>query len=755
MPTKFQDPEQELANVIAYLERKRQVINTVSSVTPDTALAMSEYAAYFPTASPGIVRALAQGGVDPDHPAARFAITQDMLRKQFETGDYGGRLGTRKGSSRTSLPPEIRAAMDKAKRTGVYLEDSDLIIKPTDDTAQASFSPLVNAIYEATGKPVPFLDVATGTVRAFDPNYKDFMYGDPHNPGEYTLDPRTNELVEPGKDMDSEYWAIQAAALQTASQSSGHLSFATRASLAQHLMGASQMYGGLNQEELSAAAESDPSHADKYIKAGLDVGNVGSPTFFTRPLAMAFDAPLQEFQGLVRKTVGAINGEDINWLQSQSDLGVVLPRLARGQDIDLGTGFFVDPDSAVARERRAREAEAGQIGGHNITLGRLVASTVSEPDTKPFQIISGLTDGALQVADPSAYVLGKAKNISVAMNTFQPDEAAGTFRTFRNFFHGPTADSWLNRNTALIDRLAATRDPYEIAKLTNFKLPPDLTANLAGATTPYNIRGILDGAISKGRIRQPAELIPKKFFGVNPRDFWSAVSPKHNPYTLRLFQGMPSEVWDLEDQAQVARNAVRVLHNANAPESDIAAAYNLIARAKTKNGLRTAVMDVQTRVGGVLEHHGISDPDIRSYLTRTNQDTYTEHARGLVDDIGADVPVWEHMSVNGTITKIPGPHLTLEHISRYIHTPDLNEIRRLTSKYPFLTTSSSRDFVPVLKQVRRRLGYEKVVPTGELRLPFAFLDAAMSKVLKPMWLLRLAWPVRVVGEEQLRMSAAG
>ncbi len=777
MPNWFQDSTQEISDVIAYLERKRQVDNTVTTVTPDHALAMSEYAAYYPTATPGLVRSLAQAGVSPDHPAAQFAITQDMLRKSQEQGNWAGQFGV---PTRPTLPPnpvlgwiesfqntETRNLLDRAEKVGIYLPDADLLVKTpavtgkhADEDVKKLFYDLVGNINRSTDKPVPYLDAEKGKIYAFDPSI-DPTYASMYlsDAAEYEYDPRTRKPVEPGKEMDSEYWSITASAINAAMSSDGFRSTSADTALTKGLDTASSMYQSITQDELKTAAESDPQHPEKYYKAGLDPGSGGSIVpGLVRATAATFDAPVQELQGVVRKSTQSLRGEDVNWLESQSDLGVALPRLIRGQDVDLGSGFFVDPDSAVARERRSREAKNGQIGEHNITIGRLIASTITEPDTKPFQLISGLSDAAVQVyADPTALALGKAKNIATAMDTFQPDEAAGTFRTFRNFFHGPTADAWLNNNTDLIDTFTNIHDPYEIAKLTNFKLPPDLTANLAGSSTTYNTRGILDGAITHGRIRQPSQLAPRGFLGVkqSPRELWQALSPTHNPHSMRIFKEMPSEVWDLENQAQVARNAIRTLHNAHAPESDIRAAYNLVANAKTKNALRTAVMDVQTRVGGLLEHYGITDPEIRSALTRTNQETYVTHARGLVDDIGADIPTWEHMSVNGQITKVTGPHLPVEHISRYIHTPNLREVRRLTSEYPFLTASATRDFIPVLKQVRRRLGYEKVIPAGELRLPLAFLDAATYKVLKPMWLLRLAWPVRVVGEEQFRMASAG
>lgn len=797
MPRLFLDYDAELSSHIAWEERRRYVRQQSRSVSLDQARSMSEFAAYFPTASPGIIRGLAQSGYTPDHPVARFAITQDMLHKEFTTGSWSGQLGTQfhaplsasptplpgggspPPSDTTTVTPEERV-MKEAEAKGVYDPTTGLLVAPTDYMPSTSsddrpawnaFQALLDLAYKNSGKPVPFLTKG-GTVYAADPS-RERNANEITVSGymEYPISPETGERVpvetiEGRQQLQSaDYFAENAAVLRSLLDASNSHPLANEQQLEGAFSRLAAASHSSRESELTQGVENDPRHWQKYYEEarqqGINTGvfaDIGNPGAFTRPVAALFDAPLQEFQGLIRNTYAAAHGDKVDWLESQSDLGVIIPRLVRGQKVDVGSGFFVDPDSAVARERRAREAERGKIGNHNITLGRILANQVTEPDTKPFQLVSGLVDGAVQVADPTSYALGKASNVSKAIHTFEPAEVeAGAFRSFRKMVHGPTVESWLDANPRLVERLATDSTPYEIAKLTNFKVSPEITEALSRAATTDEVRNVIREAVNAQRITQTTQLRPTWPTRIQNswRESYRAFSPTHDPVATRFFQTMPSAVWDLEDPEQIARNTILHLKNARAPESDIADAYNLVARADTKTALRQAVMDVQSKVGGMLEHYGIADPAVRSWLTRTNHDTFMEHGRGLVDEIGSDVPTWEHMSVDGEVTQITGPHLPLEHISRYIHTPNIREIRRLTSTYPFLTARDTADFVPVLKQARRALGVTPKTPEGDLRLPFAFLDSVMSKVLKPLWLTRLAWPVRVIGEEQLRMSAAG
>lgn len=785
MPELFNDPTAIITTIERWQQRQSQIQATADSITPRQAVDMSRLSRMFPFVSPGVIRGLGQMGAGPDDAVTQFAITQEMLRNFSTRGDWSGQVGKiqRQAQHGTKSEPVAMSTSEKLKahffepstspanqslkferaqdllkkgeNEGVFDPNTQILVEPDfDDPSYKTFTNLQDIIFDLSQDAVPYL-AKDGKIRGYRPS--ESYVGDPE------LDVTTGEPLLPEDQPDPTILG----AYRNPSGIGGSLGYREDYGASERKAITSDIISQIFQ-----ASEANPNTAKtrenaiiQASQAGIDPrGVIGGITPAVRSTFMAFDAPIQEAQGQVRNIYGALHGEDVDWLQSQSDLGIVIGQIAKGQAVDVGSGFFVDPESAVARERYTREAERGKIGDHNITIGRILANTVTEPDTKPFQIISGLTDASAQIwADPTTYALGGAANISDARKSFTLEEnaleSAGIFKGVRAQFHGPTFQAWANKNTPLINFLSESTSAYDIAKKTNFKLEPDLTNLLANESDPTQIRNILDMSVNQGRILTTTQLNGTRLqrYHNNWDEFWRATTPSYNPRTIRATKMMPNQTLDLESPNQVAVNLVRSLQNAHAHEDDIRAVYNMVASAEGKNGLRAAVMESQARVGGLLDSYGIKDPEIRSFLTRVNVETYNEDLRGFTEEIGADTPPWEHMNMNGDIVKVPGAHLPLEHIGRYIHLPDQREVRRLTSKFNFLTAKGTD--IPVLTPLKIKAGIEEAANTKDIiglpRLPVAAADYLMSEYLKPMWLMRLAWPVRVIGEEQLRMAGAG
>lgn len=782
----FRDQDAEIANIERWSERRRQVQHTADSVTPEQLVNMRRLAQLFPTVSPGVVRGLGQAGFGPDDAPTQFAILQELMRNHSQTGTWSGQVGTQvrqpkhptytnpapkdsdeaRAFNSPANPVNKQAEMERAQQLikegetlGVFNPTTQFLVEPefgtgddpdTESKAHKVFARLQDTIYAISNSPVPYL-ARDGKVRGFTPlsgstgdreydmatgvNSLDEFRPDPTILGNYRNESGVGGSIGYKEDFGAGAQASSAqsviAQIFADSENNANIRRTAQAGVTQ------------SAQDVSAAGFSDPGSINPLVRGAF----------------MAFDAPLQEGTGLVRNIYGQFHGEDVDWLESQSDLGITLGQLAGGESVDLGTGFFVDPESAVARERRSREAERGQIGNHNLTVGRILANGVGlTPDSKPFAIVSGLTDMASAIAlDPTAYGLGKAGGIQQSRKMFTATDdlaTAGAFKGLRNVFHGPTFEAWANDNTKLIDRLAEIRSPYEIRKLTNGKLEPNLVARLAWNKKPENVRGILADAIDRGSILTTTELS-----GTRTQRFmhgWQKVSPVHTARTARILKMMPGQTLDLDNQAQVAENLLRVLDNAHASEETKEAIYNMAARATSRNGLRGAAIEAQGRVGGLLDQYGIHDPEVRSWLTRINVETYNEDLRGLIDETGADVPTWDSIAHDGKPLKVTSAHLPLEHISQYMHLPDQRAVRRLTTKFNFLTATGTE--VPILRRLKfDNVGKEvyQASKVGDLRLPLAAADFIMSDILKPAWLLRIAWPIRVIGEEQLRIASSG
>ena len=79
---------------------------------------------------------------------------------------------------------------------------------------------------------------------------------------------------------------------------------------------------------------------------------------------------------------------------ASTDLGALL------SGAESGDGFFIGEAAREQQERKAREYR-GTIDGEAFTFGRGIAQMWTQPDTKPYNIVSGLIDAAAAIAIPS------------------------------------------------------------------------------------------------------------------------------------------------------------------------------------------------------------------------------------------------------------------------------------------------------------------------------------------------------------------
>lgn len=464
----------------------------------------------------------------------------------------------------------------------------------------------------------------------------------------------------------------------------------------------------------AAQSVAGPSSGREYVQAGM----------------AALNAPVQEVQGLARAA--------ISWQAPsfQSDFAVMLAN----PDAPRGNGYFIDPESQVADLRRRREAGYGQIGGHNITAGRWLADSVLQldPDTRPYQVFSGLVDASVQVfADPSALALRSAGRSAEAARLFAaPDDAmqqAGVFsRALRPVFRPVSGRAWLNtdRGQRTLDWLAETGDSYEIWRRMNRRVSPEFAQRLADAPDATAVRSILEPELGTS--------IPR----VSTAAVTPAIGPMQALDVSRIRGQLPTRVIrDAWNQKEVAFEIEMQLRNANAPQEVISEAFAQAARAKGDPiKLNRAVHDTLSRVDGLLDTAGVKDPGLRRELTRQYENTHTAAQRSFDDLVGANTPNHTGVLVNGRQVTGVDTHLYVELAPRVLPMPDPRPIKRLTQDYPNIFGSHGRAFVNA---------------KGEARLPLAALEFFNNEIWKPLALMRVAWPVRVIAEEQLRMAAAG
>jgi hypothetical protein len=461
------------------------------------------------------------------------------------------------------------------------------------------------------------------------------------------------------------------------------------------------------------------------------------PTGFAAPAQALFktlDLPVQELQGQIRNLYGWAHGKDVDWTQPQSDL---LIELQTG--LDSGSGYFVDPESDVAKERHRREAERGQINGHNVTLGRWVADAAPfAADSKPWMMMSGLVDLGVQAADPSAAILGKAGKLGRGRALFaNPElyEKAGLWSGVRRSIAGPDALKFLDSKDGgrATEWLTNHTSPYEVWRGLNRKVNLDLATELADTRSLSETREILQRTLGP-YIREVSTV---KNLGdplANARAGLTDAARKGRPVEMPIRGPI-----DAADKDVVGHEIESWLYNVKGMEDEtVERTVSRVARATNTPELNAAIRDALRDANGILAKEGITDSVLRSELVRLHEQAYDEGSKRWIDVVTQQNQSDDIVNVGGEEVWDASAHLYLEHAPRRLTLPDARRIRRVQSRYRHLLTPQTGE------------------RAGQLRLPLAAIEAIQGEIWKPIALAtRIAWPVRVIGEEQIRMAVAG
>jgi hypothetical protein len=735
------NPFNEIRNIEAMMLRQRSTQTQVQQFTPTSAALYANYARDYPWMQPGVIRAASLAGYYPNNPdMVRVAATS--LAEGVATGRVTGNQRQRAAyqnpgqanivtsasdalPSRSNTPVGQEDPFAKYRNLG-FIDDEGMIREPEDarptyqgrdDDGKPIWKPSKPILYSQfkeflrlvgdnnRGKPFEFMG-ADDTPKRFHPKTGN------------------DEVLTRGSDIVS---ALPSSAIQQAG------GVPVLGSLVDRVQSVVEPAYQATQPALRVAGAAANYPIQEIQQAG-------------RNLRLAVKDVQEHGVGVLGQS-RLPSQDQMKFGGEATDIGIMGEQLLETGQVDSGSGFFVSPTSQVARERVRREAEAGQIGGHNITWGRWAASAITEPNTVPFDVMSGFVDFSIQIADPTAAGLGEAGRAKQAAKLFEaedildPHVAAGILgsRGRRPFVDFNTAQKVFDspRGARAVEDLTSTTSAYQIGKKLSqghldFKHDPALYDALSRTTQTSETRAILSDAISSGQVREVADLT--KSWGHGIGSTLRARMPRS-----RLFDKMPGDGVHLQDPIETVNHTMRAFRNVDAPETAIEEAVNKLSTARTKSGRRNTLMEVfGSGPNSLLANHGV-DPDVADQMLRIYGNTFNEMWRGIVDEIGTEVPTWEHVLANGEKTLIGGPHAIVELIEDWMPFPDSRALRELTSKFPNLTKK-----VP-----------EEGIVRFAVDLPPAAVDYFMQEVWKPLALFRGAWLVRVLGEGQMRIAADG
>lgn len=482
---------------------------------------------------------------------------------------------------------------------------------------------------------------------------------------------------------------------------------------------------GLGWHSFGEAVSAVGRTAGDVVEEVGDVAATGAKGI-TRIGTVALSAPLEEVQGLYRagyKTIadGGSFGSNLS-KAGGSTARLALGDLMDGKKVRLGTGLFAGHKEGELGAEQQRLARRLKVNGQWISVGRSIATVVSEPGTKPYQIMSGLVDGAIAIAgDPAALGLGKLAKLQKAKKAFLAQDA-GMLTGRRPMLLEEVTDQWLTGpvGSKVINYGAETTDAAEIWRTFGRKVPVSLVRDISKATSPDEVRDLIKSSVLEGKLRNKPTLEVRRSFD-----------------NVRMLQTMPGRAVDPNDADAVVRQMENFMRNAKLPEDTIKARLNSIIERSGEDN-RVAMFDEvnatmgDTFVGVKAALDGKTDgaQTVARRLTKMWGNYTDTLAKYYTDDIGNNAPVLGAV-LDGNDLPLPTPHLVSEYIGGAIPLPDARAIRRVTSQYGRLMDKPGLDW------------------------GVAALDFLSNDVWKPMVLLRGAWTIRVVGEEQIRMASAG
>lgn len=513
---------------------------------------------------------------------------------------------------------------------------------------------------------------------------------------------------------------------------------------------------------------------DARAAFGLDqVGEAG----FVRPTGIMSGQtgldPLSAAQGTgpYQEDPNGVKGLSPLAVLEQTQGGQALGALVRGENVDTGTGWLpsYESETAKAAAQASRDYSPYLIGGHAWTVGRAAADFAKlEPDTTPFTIMSGSIDAyqAWQL-DPANFALSALADANRARQVFDLDEAgnvvgrvnaiedaltgkkagglldetttegwrtaadveasraqilrdAGVHVGRRAWMRGKNPVDWLyGAGTPVVEAIAKESDPWTIYWAMNGRIPiksdtgQNVLEYLAKADNPGDVRRVLASELGTSIDR-----VPKWRNGILARP------------APRLLTDMPTKVIDPSDVDGTAHTLVNYLKLGKVPVEEQRRIFNQWVMAEGR-GDRYAAMDgAMEAVEAQVRAAGAPEDVIQKLFTR-DKNEFKGSIYGLDAASGKEMPM-RLLDEKGNLVPVDGPRVPTERWNSKVALPDPDEVRRLVANKAWRHLVNSPAW------------------GAAMALADGYQDAWKFVVL-----IRGAWPVRVIGDEMMRMSATG
>ena len=457
--------------------------------------------------------------------------------------------------------------------------------------------------------------------------------------------------------------------------------------------------------------------------------------------------------GGVAGAVGQARGVEV-----EGDFVNPIAQTTLGQDLfggkEIGQGYLPGGTAATAQAEAARRAAS--VRGHALTPGRVLAASVTPEDHWSYTLLSGAVDFSNAWRLDPANLAGAAVGRHVAQarkftGATRADDAtrAGAGLVdhgnrpgvlYENAYRWATADK---RGQGFVEWVRNT-DDFETIRKALPGISPETALDLADAKTTDDVLAQLmprvEGETARGLGLERA-LVEKPYASTRRAQAvqWAGMTIRRGRQPSRLFGELPGKELNLFDHADAVDWFANFQRNANLSQDVVSRNTRQLAEnlrdGDYKAALRTITEDFVAGPDGLLNKAGL-DMDLGKQMSKLYLSAVDDVERRAFFEQGYGARV-SHADIAGETFDLAAPSLLSAEAGTVlkIDRKDVRTIRQVTGK-----------FAPLYKHP----------VAGEIaRTSTAVGDFLTSQVWKPFALLRGAYTVRVIAEEQIRMATSG
>lgn len=425
----------------------------------------------------------------------------------------------------------------------------------------------------------------------------------------------------------------------------------------------------------------------------------------------------------------------------------------------VGEGFFISKElNAKKVERQARVG--GLIEGKVPTFGRIMASTYLNPNSRPYNILSGFIDFGAAVAIPAVpglktiKAVGKEELAKAGFMTLQglTDVRTGLIRTDRvkDFINSRVGTKTIQRMVDL-DSVDKALDAFPTADLTFLRNVAKINNEDAMRNFLKESLGVTDGALGKG---------PRTIEDINLSS-WDTIKRERllqsESRVAKIMTSLGAKmsggvvvVAGGSDREKLAslKNVQNYLKTLRIDPNERAKLIDDLAEAliKEDGSMKIAATSIEKIIRKSFKELGVDDQltnDMMDHWSNFSTEFAQRRSYGQVDDIGTSKDFGGVFPgvVDGKTGLFPQPlnvPMVQSEIQRHaLMLPDQRRTRRFASEIGWITGKS---------------GILSPKNQGKLRLPFVIAESITSQLFKPLMLLTGGYATRNMAESLIRMA---